>query len=296
MHLSSKPLTEESGFSLIELLVSLGLGLLFSAMVASTVQMSRNLYLKDNSRSQVVENLEAAMTYIGTNLIQAGEVLPGNFPVIELIDGGPGVSDTLRIRKNTLDDIPFLCRDAPAGETRLRMAREGAGGTLPACFVGNAQQTFQNWDDFRIANGGSVRAFLYDVTTKEGEFFDLVDVDARTFQLHFIAGAGITRDYPEIASNFYMIEEFLFEVVGQELTVQENDDGILKNIASGVDRMEVTVKLMDSATEVDSFGPGENWQNIEYVRVQLEGSERINGETYTTSLEKSFFPRNIMSR
>lgn len=57
----------------------------------------RKLFVEDQNRSQINQNLRAAIDLVGTDVKQTGERLVGNtqFPVVRVVDGGGIVPDEL---------------------------------------------------------------------------------------------------------------------------------------------------------------------------------------------------------
>ena len=104
----TEPWQSESGMTLMELMVSSTLSLLLIAMTLSVTLANRAIYGTDVVRTRINQNIRSAFDIIETELRQAGERLPSGVPAIEIAHGAS--SDTLTLRRNTLDDTLTVCK------------------------------------------------------------------------------------------------------------------------------------------------------------------------------------------
>ena len=109
--MTSRPSTRSSasGFTLVELLVALSVVLVITAGALSLSLSSRDLYLADNARTTLNQSLRAATELLSTDLRQAGERLPDDFPAIIIENGDAGAPDQLALRRNLIDAVLPLC-------------------------------------------------------------------------------------------------------------------------------------------------------------------------------------------
>ena len=168
----------DSGLTLIELLV----GTLISSIVLGVAffgaDLNRRLYLEDQGRNNINQNLRTALDIVGNDIKQAGQGIgqDPNFPVI-LIDETTD-SQEIVIRRNLSDTILPLCQDITAGSNSAVSVVDHDISALPGCAVFDNNSDgwpdgLKEWRDYRLTKGkaGTVRAFIYD-GQGNGEFFN----------------------------------------------------------------------------------------------------------------------------
>ncbi len=171
----------DSGLTLTELLV----GTLISSIVLGVAffgaSLNRQLYLEDQGRNNVNQNLRVALDIVGNDIKQAGEGIgkDPNFPVI-LIDKTTDSSEIV-IRRNLSDTILRLCQDLEKDTSSAVSVVDNGDDEnppLPGCSVVDDDKDgwpdgLKEWRDYRLTkgNGGKVRAFIYD-GQGNGEFFN----------------------------------------------------------------------------------------------------------------------------
>ena len=161
--------SSDSGFTLLELLVTTVLGLLLIALILGTITANRRLYKEDIVRTKVNQNLRGAMDIIGSDIRLAGENLGPTFPAIQLTNGTAGGPDTLILRRNLLPEVLQVCVALTAGSTaKLQFA---IPGTTAGCIYSGETTAYNSWRSYRLANQNSVDSFVWNVCAKIGEFF-----------------------------------------------------------------------------------------------------------------------------
>lgn len=283
----------------MELIVSAGIGLGLLAATAGVVLSNRGLFNLDMVRTRLNQNLRSSLDIIGMNVREAGENLPGAFPAVELIDGG-AQPDQLILRRNLVDEVLKLCVDISVGSAAPFYF--AIPGTVPGCTYDDQGQNYNSWSAYRIDKGGAVKAYIYDRSTQNGEFFTYVsETDTATARLVNRGSGAWQADYTVVGNSAaYLIEEWRFQVSSgvledRMLQVVENDDDVnVKNIAYGVTNLQVEIEL-DDGTIVTSFDPGDDWTLIKNIRVTISGEESGHGNVITKSLTGVYFPRNVLS-
>ena len=274
-------------------MVSMVLGLLLVAMAVGSIQATRNLYETDITRIEIAHRLRAGMNLMGVQIRQAGELLSNSFPAIELENGANGDPDLLIIRKNLLDHAPGLCVDGASGDNFVQISLPGKAG----CSFNDTEAAYNAWRDFRIQAGGEVSAYIWDFVGDTGEQFtyssedDISSTGTRTINA---SSAGWSRDYPANSSHLYFVEEWRFSLVDSNLQVQINDDPP-NSIISGVDDLQVEL-VMNDGTVVNELGPMDDWTELSFIRVILEGTAELSQKSVSRSITNTFFPRNLISK
>lgn len=107
------------GFTLIELLVTFIVSGIVLSLALRLIVDQRQLYVQDQARTQINQNLRAAIDLVGTDIKQTGERLVGNtqFPVVQIINNGSGVgtADKLVVQRNLVDQALPVCRNISPG-------------------------------------------------------------------------------------------------------------------------------------------------------------------------------------
>ncbi|MCB0345318.1 MAG: prepilin-type N-terminal cleavage/methylation domain-containing protein [Bdellovibrionales bacterium] len=289
-------LRSDRGFTLMELLVALMLTGIFMGMAMANIFTVRQAYLEDIVRLRVNSNLRSAMDIVSMNVRQAGENLEGSFPSLLLSDSADD-GDSLVLRRNLISDVLTLCEDVNAGQTRLFVSLSTA--TEPECIASNVVAAHTEFSDYRSANEDTVRVFVYDRISKEGEFVDFTgngDIGGTDYYLDV---SSLSQDYNAETTSIYMLEEFLFEVESGEETfllyVDEKFDEP-QAVAFSVTDFQVSLQMQNGST-VSELNPdsSDEWQDIQEVVLRLTGRGSWKGKEVVSTLSASYFPRNVLS-
>lgn len=279
-----------NGFTVVEFVVSSALGLIVMAVILGVIITTRQLYAGDLARTRVNQNLRGAFDIISADVKQAGENLTSTFPALEL---SSGTTDTLTIRRGLIEQIPTLCAAiGTVSASRLYIARGAAAG----CTFGGNLTNYNAWSAYRTANGGSVDAFIYDVSTRLGEFFTYTGETNTGTELYLQTnGAAFANAYTVGATAIYLIEEWKYQVVGDLLQVTiDQDTANPLSVIFGVTDFQASVTMANS-TVVNTFARGDGWTNIQSIALTLSGTDSALGKTYDRTLSTTIFPRNILS-
>lgn len=294
------------GFSLVELLVGLGvLGVIAGATL--TVALSgRAMFETDRSRTAVNQNLRAGIDLLGVDIRQAGERLPGDAPAVQLIDGGSGAPDRLLLRRNQLDEVLPLCKDIKAGTNAdsvfIGRKKGGPKDVPPGCAPVPDEDgdgwpdNLGTWRDYRLANGGIVTAYIYNPVTGEGEFFVFDAEDSSTFHLHKSNSEKWEKEFlVEQNPRIYALEQREFRVRDDMLqaVINDNFDNPL-NLVTKIADFQVQAHMRDGSV-LDSLAGGAGWVELEAVSVTLDGADALRNRTMERSVRARFFPRNVLS-
>jgi len=295
------------GFTLVELLVALGIGGLLLGLLLSTTLGNRRLYVLDQSRTAVNQNLRAALDILAADIRQAGERLPGDFPAVEVRNG-----NELILRRNLLDvslavcdqngingnqdNIPVADRNPPSNATPAY---------LDACAFrdtdGNGyDDRIDAWRGYRCNSDGApgcntgnrrevVRAYIYDPTTRRGEWFDYDAEDSSGVKIHKGNSERWQNSYGAL-SRLYILEERRYFLEGNVLKLQENGQAA-KGLVADMTGFDVRAKA--GGNWYTSFPPANlNWRTLEAV----EGTVRARIGSVARAMTTQAVPRNVFSR
>ncbi|MCB0354955.1 MAG: hypothetical protein KDD64_15585, partial [Bdellovibrionales bacterium] len=239
---------------MVEFVVAAGLGTVLTTIMLSTFIGNREMVRYDLERTSVNQNLRSVLDIVGMNIRLAGENLPSTFPAIEVIDGASGAPDQLILRRNLRDEILKVCADIPAlSFNNLFFA---VAGVIPGCTFDDQLQNYNSWNTYLTESGGEALGYIYDPTTRLGEFFSFNGVTNTGVELNLVRSSpgGWQNGYTVGQAAAYVIEEWRFVLNGDVLELYENGD--LSNpsrVSYGLSDFQVSVALAGGTT-VTSFG------------------------------------------
>lgn len=281
--------------------------IIVAAALALTVSV-RNLYLTDQPRMSLNDNLRGGMEVIAADIRQAGELLPtdplipANILPIQITNGASGASDILDLRRNMVDAVLPVCGSIHAGSNidNIKVAMPSANppagcGPVPDSNGDGWPDNMEAWMNYRTANGGTVRIYIFNPVTGLGEWVTYDAEDHSTFQIHKTTGAWQhnypTSDHPRV----YALEEREYLLSGDRLQLMKNQSATeTYDVTADLTNFQVQA-IMKDGTVLDSFGTGDNWLNVKSIKVTLSGLVKTNNKQHAGSLTMQLFPRNILS-
>lgn len=296
MKLKPSTRASDSGFTLVELMVTSFLGLIMLAMMLSATTSNRRLYKYDLVRTRINQNMRSALDIMGMDVRQAGENLFSTFPAIELVNGTSGAPDELVIRRNTLDEVFNICQQISSGSGNATVYVADNGQAQPGCDTTSNLNSYNRWHNTRVAGGGTIKAYVYNRSTKLGEFFNYSGENSTVSQYTLTRSGGTwTNTYDVGASSIYVLEEWRYRVRDNVLQIVTNQDSVNPlNVVDGVNDFQVSIPMQDGTTK-STFIPGDDWSKIKALEISMTGQDRAQGETLNRTVTAQFFPRNILS-
>jgi len=281
----------ELGYTLVELMVSSTIGLVLLSLILGTAVANRNSFRGDLVRSRANETARGIIDIIAANVRLGGENLGSGFPAIVIDDAG--TKDTLTVRRNLLSEVLPLCSPLAAGTNSS--AFFAIPGNVAGCTYSGQTTNFQAWRAYRLSEGGTARAFIWDSSTRLGEFFTYQN-DSNDGTSYAIQRSGTwTRAYPSISSSIYMLEEWRFRISGENLELVTNQDfAVPAVLAFGVTGFEVSAEKEDGTLST-SFPATEDWTTLRLISSRITLSERQGAHNFTRAIDGYFFPRNVLS-
>lgn len=285
-----------SGFSVIELLVSMFLSLIILSLSLGTVIANKNVLGKDTARTKLNQSLRGALDIIGLDLRVSGENLPTSFPAIEIVDGSGTSADQLFLKRNLLNEVLPLCTQINQGTTVTQITF-GIPGTTPAgCVYSGQTHNYNAWRTYRLANNNQVDAYIYDRTAKVGEFFKYTsETDTGTnYRINRTAGTW-AHTYPTASSAIYILEQWKFALNTDLIQLTKNNDTANPlTVAFGITNFQAEALMQDGTTKA-SFTVNDQWSQISQVSLSITGRERFRRQNIDRTVAAQFFPRNILS-
>jgi hypothetical protein len=215
------------GLSLVELIVGSVIALIVIGLAFSGAIANRTMFLEDQSRNNVTQNLRSGLDIIGYDVMQIGEGLgtDATFAAVQITDNGPGTSSEMIIRRRPLLPLP-VCAPVTAGSsTPITVVVPGStvSGCAPAPEISPGvsgsdrnnniwpDRDVELWRNYRLDQGGTVPAYIFDGTSL-GETFtytleDRFPNDATgSFRINRASGTW-ANNYNTGRATVYLIEE-----------------------------------------------------------------------------------------
>jgi len=302
----------DEGLTLIELLVSIVIAAIVLSLAFSMTLYNRKLYLEDEARTNVNQNLRAAMDLVGTDIKQAGErITDSNFPVVEVTGGSQ-----LILRRRL--DLPILrvCEALLSGSNNAVFIAKTTSppqgcAPLPDSNGDGWPDNLEAWRNYRCSRDGTpncqgnvqeqVRAYIYN-GNGEGQYFTYVGEDRTTFQIQTIATNIWTRAY-STSSSIYLLEERKFSLSADGVLQLVIDQGPPQNLVNQLSSFQVKafippISPTDDGGRANFTAPGANWRQVRYIQLDLtaQSPTQILLKPRNLTASGQFFPRNILSR
>ncbi len=292
-----------SGYSVVGLLVAMTVTLAVTAAALSMALSGRRLYESDQRRTTVNQSLRAGVDLLGLDIQRAGQRLPADCPAIEIEDGAAGAPDRLILRRNLIDAVLPVCADILAGGASTDVAVADTVAPVPAgcnpspdADADGWPDDLEAWRDYRVAEGGAVPAFLWNPTSRVGEFF-LYDAEDNVNHTLHKANADLWQFAYGVAdqARVYLLEQRAFSLNGELLECVLNEDVTTAvNLVGTLSDFQVRATLQDG-TVLDALGPLDDWTGLRSLEISLEGQASGQNRTLRRRLTTEFAPRNVLS-
>lgn len=164
------------GMTLSELLVGTVIGMIIINLAFMGFSWSRQMYLRDQQRNEVNQTLRSVFDLVGADIRQAGEgfATDPNFPSIVITQDSANNSEII-IRRSLLTGSLPVCRQVVGGTSDEVFVVDDTGSVAGCNLIDDGNDGWPDglkiWRDYRLSNGTTVRAYIYD-GTGNGEFFD----------------------------------------------------------------------------------------------------------------------------
>lgn len=290
-------LSAQSGFTLVEMLAASFLSMIVLALSLGVITAQRNTFKYDIVRTKVNQNLRSALDIIALNVRQAGEAFPDFFPAILL---SSGTTDELTIRRNLYEnEILNVCQTLTAATSNSSVLFATNTAT-PACAYNAALVPYKNtWDAYRVSEGGTAKAYVYNRSSRLGEFFTYTGSTNNGVQMTIVKNsASWTYSYPGDGNSaaMYIIEQFKFRVLNNVLQMVKNEDNVnVLNIVDSISNFQTNIVMKDGTVKT-SFDAAERWPDIQYMEISLTGRDTLGKRIVNNTVTAKLFPRNILSK
>ena len=277
--------------------------LLMGAALTLTLS-SRRTFASDSSRNALNQSLRGALDLVGNEIRRAGEWLPGDMPIVEIVDGGGDNPDELIVRRARSPLVLPLCEDLNAGST-IGEIRVGSASTVAprGCFPVEDSNSdgypdnIEAWRGVRTGLGGSVPVYLFNPTTLLGEWVDYNadgSTDAATYigrdgstPLQFAHGAGEQ-------ARLYLMEQRRYTLQNGILEFKLNEqNGATTRVVDRIRQIQARAILRDG-TVLDSLDATTPTAQIEAIEITLKGEQELEETTLTRELTARFHPRSLV--
>ncbi len=293
------------GFSLVELMVAITVALFVTAGVLTLALTSKSLFDSDSARTRINQNLSATRDLVVADVRKAGERLGSDFPAIEIVDGALGAPDQLVVRRNLVDVVLPVCATVSGSTTSIKIADDTPPPPDPpaGCTPLSDDDTdgwpdnLQAWRDYRTANGATVKAYIYNPTTKLGEFFEYVQENEIIYDITAGAGTFLTNTYPDDSqSRIYILEERRYDLGNGVLRMIVNEDAVNPiNITNDMEDFQAVAVFQDGSQQ-NSLGAADVWSDLASIELTLHARSPVRNRFIEEVWAVEALPRNILSR
>ncbi|WP_243093712.1 PilW family protein [Thermus thalpophilus] len=294
------------GFTLVELLVALAMGGILLGLLLATALSNRRLYTLDQYRTAANQNLRAALDLIVADARQAGERLPGDLPAILVRNG-----NELILRRNLMDQVLALCdtNGINGNQDNIPVAIKNEN-RLPAGYEDICRFRDSNnngyddridaWRAYRCASDGEpscqtgnrrevVRAYIYNPTSGQGEWFDYDAEDNSGVKIHKGNSDRWQKSYG-LGTRIYLLEERRYYLEDGKILLAENGAQTGKGVVANVTTLSVKARVGN--TWYTNFPANNlNWRQLQEIEVKVG----VKIGTLTRELQTKILPRNILS-
>lgn len=284
------------------------------ALVLPIVMGNRRVVQLDQARTSANQTLRASQQLLAGDVRVAGERfgLGLNLSPIELSRDGNG-NAVLVLRRNLEDALP-VCEAVSGSQTDLQVA-DWSGAAPQQCAVNRTTEdggvswpsTLHAHRQAAEAAGGTVAAYIFDPSTRTGQWFamrvpaaqgaqpDEVRCDASAPAPLSCAWDAAAAYGPTSASYIAILEETIYRLTDGVLERVDGATGEALRIASGIESFQVTATFEDGTTRTTIPGDAD-WRAIEALNLDLAAARREGRNDVRRTLQTSLFPRNLLSR
>lgn len=326
-------LSSYKGVTLGELLI----GSLVSSVIISLGFMgfswSRQIYLQDQQSNDINQTLRSVFEVVGSDIRQAGEGFAEdpNFPSL-VISENSGNSE-IAIRRSLLTGSLPVCRQVVSGTSDAVVVVDETG-SIAGCDVidddnNGWPDNLESWREYRVSNGATIRAFIYD-GTGNGEFFDYngeetfaTDGSSVMPSPDVVASASITTHSHTWANTYeangssriYLIEERRYRLRNNNLElVIDDDESQTSSIVGNLESFEIITHIQqdlstdssqrytctiippEDSTSCDATLPNPYvWSQIRFIEIKPKVLISNPLSAVETEQSQKVFPRNILN-
>ncbi|MFB9993432.1 type II secretion system protein J [Deinococcus oregonensis] len=305
-----------AGFTLVELLVAMGLFLVVLTIAFNAFSSSNKLVEADTGRIMASQNVQSAMDILAADVRQAGEDLSLDLGVSGLEFDSAGKTVTVRRGITKVQRLP-LC--AVSGST-IQVSGPPPTATTPGAATSSCAYSapttgvdptnIADWRAYFAAQGNQsqtallfrpatstqtlkvdpviVTAMLPAVTSGSGTSF----IYRTSVSLSSAVPSGYTASN---GSLLVLVDQRRYKVVGSDLVlaVGGQTDAQAQVVAYSVTDLSVTSTLVNPPETAISMSMSGPWARIKSVAVTMASGSAGQGSNKPRSFTATVFPRNI---
>ncbi|WP_019009077.1 prepilin-type N-terminal cleavage/methylation domain-containing protein [Deinococcus aquatilis] len=297
-----------AGFTLVELLVAMGLFLVVLTIAFNAFSSSNKLVEADTGRVMASQNVQSALDILNADIRQAGEDLSLNIGVSGLTFDS--ATKTLSVRRGiaALNRVP-VC--AISGNN-IQIVGPPVGSTVStnACTyatppTGTDPVNIVAWRSYFTAlNGQPQMALLYRPASGSTPVkIDVVGITTvlsssgtgSSYRVSVSLSGAPPSGYSGNGSLLVPIEQRQYKVVGSDLMLALNLQTATEAqaVAYGITDLSAVATLVNPPATVNSLAADGPWARIRSVDVTLTSGSAGQGTNKPRALTATVFPRNI---
>ena len=306
----------QQGFSLVELLVTLVVGMLVISAAVSVTIASNRMFRVDRARTRMNQNLRAASDLVGADVRTAGSAVSGAVSG----DGEAGLQpiivrngNELEIRRSVLPISLPVCDSVSGSQKALKVSNpseyddEECDGARRDIDGDGTPEDLEEWIAHRTdpdkSPDGTVLVYIWpsDDGNENGEFFIYDDEDTSQQQIHKASGSWEHsydwEDEDEPKPRLYIMEQRRYQLNEGvlELIINGDEENPLR-LVNNITDFQVRVITKDG--EFEDFGSADDhlFSDIQGIEINVSAEEQVTPDQLVTrELNNRFFPRNAIN-
>ncbi|MBL1209876.1 MAG: hypothetical protein FWJ34_09330 [Geminocystis sp. GBBB08] len=219
------------------------MGLILLGFALGGFNNLRLSFIQDKGIADVNQRLKTTLAAIGPDMQQIGQgIVDTNIPLVELkvFNANQATEYSEMTIKKTIIPVSLTLKEA--------LIKGQSNTTLK---LDSSSDIIGQWKSQRIANGGKIKAYIFNKDLKKGEYFEYVGENMTTVPPTLtVTSQTWTENYP-VNSTIYLMDKRQYKVESNTLKLIIKDDttGALE-LAEYVDKLNINVTLKnDDGTE-----------------------------------------------
>jgi type IV pilus assembly protein PilW len=287
--------------------VALAVAGILLGLLLPIVLSNRRVVQLDQARTSANQTLRAAQQLLGSDVRIAGERFGEGLALSPIELSVSGDDSVVTLRRNLEDALP-VCEALSSGDTSILVADWDGSTGEPQCAVNRTVDVGgTEWPATLAAHrqlaedaGGSLRAFLFDPSTRTGQWFEMT-VPTGSSQPDSVSCASdcawdASANYGPVSESYVAIlETIVYRLNDGVLERVDVSSGEVLRIASGIASFDVTATFADGSTATE-LASDADWREIASLELDVRVERREGESLADRSLQTRLFPRNVLSR
>jgi type IV pilus assembly protein PilW len=289
MNKLNRPITSQYGFTLIELMIALVLGLVLIGGVISVLLSNQQTYRTNTALSQLQDNARTAFEFLARDIRQAGSTPCGNGSVTNLLNGAAGASYIWGANPiQGFDNATTVTPTLPSALAQSAIVTQGVGvvsapmltpggGCATGAPIATAPTGIVAGDLVLMCDAG--QAYIYQTKGWVSNVLEMGGTtpgnNATTTGCSTVANTAYVAQYQP--DYWYVAPAGAGAPAGTNSLYRARYSGattaagalVADEIVRGVTNLQLTYHVPPAAGFVNAAGVGTNWGAVDAVQVSL---------------------------